>query len=202
MRVLWVEDNDRITAEKQQNWFGEFNQTEHIVRKTDFSQAYQTIREEPRRYDLVILDINLEHSASVNLADFEGKIVIPKENEIFLKEAGFHLYLQLILNCFPQDKIIFLTSNVDSENQIENYLIELRQAYSIEDQENMNRILEQVRESIHAEDRPKFDDMLENPNNFEKLLKNLKSLVFARIETIPGETVENTFREFERRFDT
>lgn len=199
MRILWVEDNDHITSEIQQNWFGEFNQTENVVRKSDFKESYQTVKEESRRYDLVILDINLEYSDSMNLANFEEEIVPPNEGH-FLEEAGFHLYLRLILNCFPQNRIIFLTSNVDSENQIEQFLTEFRQAYRIGNREKMNDILEQIRELIHFEDRPKFDETLKNSSNFEKLLDDLKKLALSKIETIPGETSKNTFNEFKKSF--
>ncbi len=64
MRILWTEDNPNIKSDLEQTWFGEFLQTQQVERIHDFSRAYDAISQKLSRYDLVVLDINLEYSSA------------------------------------------------------------------------------------------------------------------------------------------
>jgi hypothetical protein len=113
MRILWIEDEKSVCQDKS-NLFGIFAQTQNIELSDDFSVAYQKIRTELRQYDLLVVDIDLRHSAEnqtlIDLAN-SFELTVPT----FLKEAGFHLYLKALVQGFPDKRVVFLTGNINSD---------------------------------------------------------------------------------------
>ncbi len=204
MRILWVEDNRNIKQELEQTWFGEFLQTQQIERFRDFNDAYKAISYKLSHYDLVVLDINLEYSTPVTTSDFTGKIVFPKDR-LFLEEAGFHLYLQLLEQGFPRNRVIFLTSNVNYPNapSVRKELVErLKTAQQSGSKQEYNQAIAEIMRMMPDNQGAEFDQKLKN---------GAKDQVFAwldqwiqqgtLVQGIEGETAENTFKEFVTRFE-
>jgi len=199
MRILWVEDNGNV-IKNQQYWFGDFLESHDLEHISDFSQADSEISNKLYRYDLIVLDINLE-------ASLEGKKVTKlakqfgiEDNRAFLEEAGFHLYIKLLEQGFPQTQVIFLTGNVNAKNPI------------VEKIQNFKRV---VNESADAEEQYQAANELapfmlgDKHHEFQKILDGNrgKEQVFQWLDewggqlNIKGEnTIKNTYETFEARF--
>jgi hypothetical protein len=116
MRILWVEDEASYIKNNRSYLFGDISTRNEVEIETDFSDAYRKLKETPGKYDILVLDINLEHSRDINQAEFDSKLVLP-ENTNFLQEAGFHLYLTILEQGFPRTRIAFLTANTAGETR-------------------------------------------------------------------------------------
>jgi|WetSurMetagenome_2_1015567.scaffolds.fasta_scaffold02935_4 hypothetical protein len=199
MRILWIEDNDEVSQDSINKWFGYFENEHSIKRFKSFGESYHYIDSNLSDFDLVILDINLEKGADVNTADFLH-IVFP-EDKSFLKEAGFHLYLQLLYKGFPTNRIIFLTSNTNNaDNQQRLSLVtQLENAYEKEDGKSIEAILEKIEKIWNTTSDADFFKTLIEENSFDYVLNELKE--WATPEAIDGELPnENTYNELENRF--
>jgi hypothetical protein len=106
LNILWVEDE--YSEQKQQQWFKDRN----VTVRTSFDAAEQTINSDLNRYDIVVLDINLENSeTSENIKKYANYFGVSVGD--FLGRSGMNLYFMLLEHGFPKDRIVFLTANAD-----------------------------------------------------------------------------------------
>jgi len=211
MRILWVEDNRNIKQEQEQTWFGEFLQTQQIERIRDFSDAYEEISHKLSRYDLAVLDINLAQSSPVepnNFPDLFFPESVPEKDRsnAFLEEAGFHLYLQLLKQGFPRNRVIFLTSNANNPNNApsarKDLVEKLKVAYQSGNKQEYNRAIAEIMRMMPDNQGAEFDQKLKN---------GAKDQVFAwldqwiqqgtLVQGIEGETAKNTYETFVTQFE-
>ena len=104
MRILWIEDDPNIS---ERDFFGSNVFKAHeIVQIREFEAASRVISEDLEQYDYIIIDINLENSP---VGDFANGLIdqFNLTEKAFLKEAGFHLYIQLMEKGFPKKRTIF-----------------------------------------------------------------------------------------------
>ena len=93
MRILWIEDDPNIS---ERDFFGSNVFKAHeILQIREFETAAKVISEDLEQYDYFIIDINLENSP---VGDFANGLIdqFNLTEKAFLKEAGFHLYIQLM----------------------------------------------------------------------------------------------------------
>jgi hypothetical protein len=199
MRILWVEDNEKISQRLINEWFGNFEKDHDIKRFKSFGESYHYINNDLNNFDLVILDINLESGTDINLVDFPD-IIFPEENESFLKEAGFHLYLQLLRKGFPIDRIIFLTSNTNNADKDQR--LTLVQNFENARKEKNRELLKiyqvEIEQSLTPIQLSDFQTILDT-KPFKETLVWLKD--WAAPEMIDGELPnKNTYNDLESRF--
>ena len=122
MNVLWVEDGDRDAISKEIG-MDELLKNVKITTPKNYKEALKEISIAKTKYDFIIIDINLENF------EFESEMVDKKNEEFmingdskFEKEAGFHLFIDLIINGYNKDRIIFLTGNTRLKSDKEEIL--------------------------------------------------------------------------------
>ncbi len=199
MRILWVEDNGQLSPELIKDWFGEFATQHDIERHYGFTDAYRNIQSQTRNYDCVILDINLENG-EFNRQDFTNSdIVFPEQTENFLKEAGFHLYIQLLYKGFPVERITFLTGNASERDSSRADLINrFKQAYLDENSTAYDECTAEIAAKLPDPLDRQFDDLL-NTANFDELYAWL--MQWASPATILGEPAQtDTYGDLKARF--
>ncbi|KOR32223.1 hypothetical protein TI05_08600 [Achromatium sp. WMS3] len=189
MRILWVEDY--FTTEKQQSWLGDLNQRCKVVPIKDYSTAHTTIANTLEHYDLVILDINLENST----VDDQVKTTANSfglENNDFLHEAGFHLFIQLLELGFSKERIIFFTGNV-SETPLQRALQELHYAIDAQDAMQIDSVLKsQLLPLLSTQDTNKAIEFIQQ-SALDQLFQYLEPLADS------GNS-RNTYNQFKNRF--
>ena len=127
MNILWIEDN--IYKEQLEEEF--FLATElfeggkHTITKPNsLEDAFEEVSWARERADYVVLDINLENFENCQIGEeLMSQFGLTNEQD-FLTEAGFHLYIQLLNKGFDKDRIIFLTGNSDDSQ-----VLSLRRRY-------------------------------------------------------------------------
>jgi hypothetical protein len=198
MRILWIED--QFSEQRQQAWFGELPDCS-IEPITDYSQAKQQIDFHLTHYDLVVLDINLEESQATEtvLDQAQG---FDLDGHSFLKEAGFHLYIQLLEAGYDKNRIVFFTGNV-SETPLQRVLWLFRQTVNekpitVQEQETqkqqINRLFkEEIGNLISRDDFLKLIELRQtgDDNGFWHRLDQLADA---------GDQANNTYNQFKRRF--
>jgi len=126
MRVLWVED---IPSGKEaiRTILDSYELT---ISKT-YDTSLSKIKNANSDYDIILLDINLTGTTNTNTSASakylegvkKGGVLIGRAAKFksiitsadgFLKEAGFHLYIELIESGFPKDRIAFISANMDT----------------------------------------------------------------------------------------
>lgn len=199
MNFLWIEDNEKITHLKKK-YFGEvkdFNEKLHnLIIPTNFDEALYEIKNANKKYDFIILDIDLEN---FEIGESGKKIYnefpnIINENE-FMKEAGFHLYLKLLPQGFTRDRIIFLTGNT-KENQISTLLWQFEQAYKIENSEDADIVIEKLRKVINDKEYDEITELINN-SGFDEVKVCWKNLAD---EYEISQSTDNTFDNFRNQF--
>jgi len=198
MRILWIEDYD-VIVQRKSSLFGEVLQNHQLTHFSDFSQAYRSISDELRQYDLIVLDINLEHSSDVNMIEFASQFNL--SNQAFLEEAGFHLYLRLLEQGFPKNRVVFLTGNMDVSNIRVELVKQFKAALESPQEEDYEQAIEDIMQ-LAGEDRDAFELALETGQ---------KQTVFAWLAQWSqeggsvldgdGEKVKNTYNDFTKLFN-
>jgi hypothetical protein len=136
MRILWIEDDFNNA------WLGasKFNY-KHLK---DFTEAHNEINENISDYDFVILDMNLEGSVSdtplIKSICEEFDITAPQE---LLIEGGYYLFIKLIINKFPSDRIVCFTGNYVPPNPIAALYNDLRISSNKDEQNKLANIINQ-----------------------------------------------------------
>ena len=187
MRVLWVED--QFSKEKQDAWFGNSPGFEVEVVK-DYTEAQNVISNNMARYDLAILDIDL------TVSDSNTNEVVSKAQEFgideqtFLRESGFHLYVQLLEQGFDKDRVVFLTGNV-SETPLQHAVWSLKQAYKEKRKQEVHTIFNgEIRRSIPDADFQHAVILLGKEDLWAYLDKQAED----------GASPSNTYNQFKQRF--
>jgi len=124
MRILWIEDLGHDDCPEHN-----LDQSYEWKRVSTYFIAKSEIENNINQYDIVLLDINLtgnsDTSSSISKECLKG--VLKKDDspfeldpETFLKEAGFHLYIQLLEQGFPISHVAFLSANIGGGQQTYN----------------------------------------------------------------------------------
>ena len=199
MNFLWIEDNEKISNLKKRFFDDtkDFDEKLHnLIIPKSFDEALEEIDNAYKKYDFIIIDINLENfeigkKGKIIQREFSSEL---SENG-FMKEAGFHLYLKLIPQGFRQDRIIFLTGNT-KENQISALLWQFEQAIESNDEEVADIIIEKLRKSVNDEEYNKITDLI-NKQGFNDVKIFWKDLA-DKYEISPN--ADNTYDNFKNRF--
>ena len=199
MNLLWIEDNEKISDLKKKFFDSckEFDQNIHnITIPKSFDEAYNEIMKAEKKYDYIILDINLEN---FDIGKEGKKLQTEYEYELdenkFLKEAGFHLYLRLLPQGFHKERIIFLTGNT-RENKISNLLWKFEQAYKNEDAKEIDKIIDNLKLYINEDEYRKIVNLI-NEGDFEQVHNFWMSLINLYEYS---NDLENTYDNFKKHF--
>jgi hypothetical protein len=146
-----------------------------------------------------VLDINLEHSSDAKITEFANQFNL--SNQAFLEEAGFHLYLRLLEQGFPKNRVVFLTGNMDVSNIRVELVNNFKAALESPKEEDYEQAIEDIMQ-LAGEDRGAFEQALETAQ---------KQTVFAwlaqwsqqsgAVLDMDGETVKNTYNDFKKLFN-
>jgi hypothetical protein len=149
LNILWVEDE--YSEQKQIQFF----KNRHVTVETHFDGAEKVINSDLNKYDVVVLDINLENSEHTeNVKKYAEKYANNSEDSVreFLKKCGMNLYFMLLENGFPKDQIVFLTANanisIDSRE-----IDQLRQAFDNRDVQSFKKALTIITSGFGDEDK-------------------------------------------------
>lgn len=189
MRILWIEDEKYVVQDKS-SLFGIFAQHQDIVSIDNFSRAYQTVANELRQYDLLVMDIDLRYSAeNQTIIDFANQFGLSAQD--FLKEAGFHLYLKALAQGFPQERVVFLTGNVNPD--IRSLIIqEFKAAMVSSDDDEWEQAIENLKQLMSETQREAFVQALETQD---------EDIILAWLKNwIGGEPKDSTYEKFLERF--
>ncbi|MDO9162594.1 MAG: hypothetical protein Q8N35_15595 [Methylococcaceae bacterium] len=140
LKILWVEDQ---LGGKQTEWFG--NRPVTVI--TNFDDAEKTIINDIEKFDLVVLDINLEESGVTENINKHAK-AYDLDTSVFLKECGMTLFLTLLENGFPKERIVFLTANSDEKT---NLLDKLQSGLEQKDFDLVDSILAEIQNGLGEE---------------------------------------------------
>ena len=168
MRILWVEDeieeNTDISVTKV---FRSLDLDLHeVVQIRSFDEAYEIINDlhitlQLENIDFVVLDIDLSKSVPGEHTRKLTKQFEPKDD--FLIKAGFDLFIQLIEQGFPRDRIIFYTANTSHGNE---ELLQISETLKQSENEENELAFEQSRKLL--EDKLPSEKM---KSSFEESIK-------------------------------
>jgi CheY-like chemotaxis protein len=196
MRILWVEDDENV-AKKRQDFFGGFLESHGFKHISDFSEADSEISGQLYRYDLIVLDINLDKSEDERVIELANEFEL--SNQEFLEEAGFHLYLKLLQQGFPQNQVIFLTSNVNIEIRVEKIQRFKKAINESTDADEQRQAVDELAPLL-ADKRDEFEQMLMRSEGKTQIFQWLDKWGKQPTENFDGEIVKNTYEIFEQRF--
>lgn len=118
MKFLWVEDNVKKGDFKKYGLDEKYTEI-----KTTLRDALEYIHYNYEKFDTVILDIDLDLGdiEEGNIYEKYLKDIVPKEQHKNIKkqEAGFFIFLKLLYNGFPVDRIVFLTANISKKTDLD-----------------------------------------------------------------------------------
>jgi hypothetical protein len=192
MRILWIED-ERLTLDRKDNFFGVFAKDHEVKIDDDFSSAYARVTNHLRQYDVLVIDIALTLSEKKNklIGDFANQFGLTTDK--FLQEAGFLIYLKALSQGFPQERMVFLTANM-SPNKMSRAIINLRNAMDSPDDAVWDQAVNDVRQLLPLEQHPRFNQILaEDENETFTFLDKWR-------DNMPEENYENTYEIFTKRF--
>jgi len=193
MSILWVDDEiEQIKKSK-------LLPTEIYTSEKDFTKAQKLIKSlSIIKYDAIILDINLEKSETTPeiIALSES---FDLDSEAFKKEAGFHLFIDLIESGYPKEKIVCFTGNATQEDPIEFDFIKLKIA---PDGEKWLEILEVIDKQMKSKISKIGDKKMEQEG---KMLskEEIHFIIQSHINQLylgNDTTQTNTCGEFYRKF--
>jgi CheY-like chemotaxis protein len=159
MRILWIDDDSDV--QKEQDWFGNILEQHEVQSISDFEEATDKISNQLEQYDLIVIDINLlkqEESISAQVQQDAARFDISPQE--YLQEAGFHLYLKLLAQGFEQERIVFMTGNVDSED-VAQLIKEFKATF---DPARYKELHKKLRAKMSSEERQEFDGLVEEAN--------------------------------------
>lgn len=162
LKILWVEDQ---LGGKQTEWFGD----RPVTVITNFDDAEQTITNKIEEFDLVVLDINLEDSGVTENINKHAK-AYGLDASVFLKESGMTLFLTLLENGFPKERIVFLTANSDKELDL---VSQLQIAHDEKNFDERDNVFAEI-QGVLDEDKLKECEKLLIAANADELILYLK----------------------------
>jgi len=158
MRILWIDDD--YDPQKEPDWFGNILEQHEVQAITDFEEAYHNISNQLEQYDIIVIDINLfKEGCESELVKTHAKQfdLSPKE---YLEEGGFHLYLELLAQGFDQKRIVFLTGNVDTEDDTAQLIQEMKTAITTKDRDRYKVCHQKLRTKMSPEEQQSFDALI------------------------------------------
>jgi len=209
MNVLWIEDENRNDISKSIGLDDLFIQNNiNLVTPNDYSEALLKVKEANIDYDFVILDINLEKW------DFNDDIIqnISKEYDLdktdakFKEEAGFHLFIKLILLNFEKNRIVFLTGNTnsnykieDKDNLLQELIILLKTKIKSETQAKILEKLSKLQDFLGDKESVKIKEIWDKDRDDENLNTDLSSYLISLGDKEDNKEL-NTYESFASLF--
>ena len=158
LNILWVEDE--YSEQKQIQWFKD----RRVTVENNFDAAEKVINSDLNKYDVVVLDINLENSGhSENVKKYANSFGL-KVHE-FLEKSGMNLYFMLLENGFPKERIIFLTANANIATSQVN---DLRQAFDRGDDDNFLKTLTSITRGFGDEEKNYVYQLISHPDGYDE----------------------------------
>jgi hypothetical protein len=184
LNILWVEDE--YSEQKQQQWFKDRN----VTVRTSFDAAEQTINSDLNRYDIVVLDINLENSeTSENIKKYANYFGVSVGD--FLGRSGMNLYFMLLEHGFPKDRIVFLTANADETTSQIN---DLRQAFNNGDDGEVGKLIEIITAGFSGEERTKSYSFIDKPDGYDESdFNSLCDYLYSCFNSLNHSQQKNTY---------
>jgi len=203
MRLLWIEDGD--TESLEDNLFKDFKGFLDIP--SSYDDALKKINNSKNDYDFIIIDIDLTSwefkNEELKKAFRDYKLSV----ESFRKEAGFHLFIKLILQGFNKDRIIFLTGNVSNRsvfNQISDFLEDLESEDIENDDSKYNDFIDRLQDFLNYftdQVSEEVNTIFENGESVSsKLVDFFNALKEKEKGKIQSNAKLNTYDEFEKIF--
>lgn len=155
MRALWVEDKYIQPSE-----FG----LENAILCKNMESAFEFIANHQDEFDAVVLDINLEIGMKIESVFERLKEIVPISRLIEMEEnreaelqgkAGLYLFLYLLNQGFPKERICFLTGNKSvQENPVEDALdyLEGYRLQIIQSEKQLDQFLERMKDQTTLKD--------------------------------------------------
>lgn len=199
MKILWIEDNPNISQLEKDLFLssGLFDNGMHkILKPRNFDDLYRTVSYSINCFDFVVIDIDLRNfemgKEGQRLCDSFEDLQNPND---FLSEAGFHLYLKLMVKGFDNNRIVFLTGNTDIR-RISSLLNQFISAYENKDEERIEKIIAELRQNIKDDEYDELTKKINesNLNNIKEFWKNLANEYEKTNEPV------NTYPKFYERF--
>jgi hypothetical protein len=165
MKILWIEDD------LDEAWLGISKDEFHYKHIKDFSKAHDEINKNISAYDFIILDMNLEGSDSdTSLIKGICERFEIKTPQVLLTEGGYYLFIQLMINKFPSDRILCFTGNYVPPHKITTLYKTLKNASNSVDRKALfNEINTASEDAIGKLIRAFKADKDREPNSQEKL---------------------------------
>jgi len=158
LNILWVEDE--YSEQKQRQWFKD----RRVTVETSFDAAERVINSDLNKYDVFVLDINLENSEhSENVKKHADNYEVSAQE--FLKKSGMNLYFMLLENGFPKERIVFLTANA---NMMTSQINDLRQAFDRSDDEIFGELLKNITSGFGEEDKKNAYQLVSHPEGYDE----------------------------------
>jgi len=158
LNILWVEDE--YSEPKKLKWFKD----RRVEVETNFDAAEKVINSDLNKFDVVVLDINLENSEHTeNIKRYADSYNVSPHD--FLEKCGMNLYFILLENGFPKERIAFLTANA---NIATSQINDLRLAYDIGDDDNFKKILNGITSSFGDEEKKYAYQLISNPDGYDE----------------------------------
>ncbi len=180
LKILWVEDQ---LGGKQTEWFGD----RPVTVITNFDDAEKTIINSIDEFDLVVLDINLEDSSVTENINKHAK-AYGLDASVFLKESGMTLFLTLLENGFPKERIVFLTANSDEKT---NLLDKLQSGLEQKNFDLVDSVLAEIQNGLGEEQVNECQKLI-TAGDINLLIRYLKEY----FEGLNKETTPNTYDSF------
>ncbi|MDD2660263.1 MAG: hypothetical protein PHY54_11395 [Methylococcales bacterium] len=186
LNILWVEDE--YSEQKQRQWFKD----RRVTVETSFDAAERVINSDLNKYDVFVLDINLENSEhSDNVKTHADNYEVSAQE--FLKKSGMNLYFMLLENGFPKERIVFLTANA---NAYTSNINDLRQAFDHGDDETFLKLLTSLTSGFDDENKKNAYQFVSHPDGYDendiaKLCNYLESY-FNRLNKGEGKNTYET----------
>jgi hypothetical protein len=158
LNILWVEDE--YLEQKQRQWFKD----RRVTVETNFDAAEKVINSDLNKYDVFVIDINLENSEhSENVKKYAGSYNVSTQE--FLKKSGMNLYFMLLENGFPKERIVFLTANTNVSTSNIN---DLRQAFDSSDDQLFRELLANITNGFSEEDKINAYQFVSHPDGYDE----------------------------------
>lgn len=180
LKILWIEDE---LGGKKIEWFDD----RPVTVISNFDDAKAAINSDIEKFDLVVLDINLEMSErSDNIRELANEYGLDETE--FLKESGMTLFLNLLEKGFPKDRIVFLTANSDKEADL---LDKLQNGLERKDFDCVDSVLAEIQKGLGEVQVKECQKFIED-NNIDQLIAWLKEY----FNSVNQGTVQNTYNRF------
>jgi len=196
MNILWIEDNANIKALRKRLFPEKYfkNDLNELVIPKSFDETHDIVEHAIADIDFVVIDINLENFSIGN----NGK-KLAKRNKLsdndFLENAGFDLYVMLLLKGFPADRMVFLTGNTSS-NQLESFHRKFKQARYEANNADVKSTLGQINSVVSADNYSELQKLITEANGNWEDIDTFLELLSEESSSEQNNSYENFKRLF------